>query len=238
MDYDSLLAVIKRRRSIRQYKPERVPIEDVMKVLEAARWASSGRNTQPWEFVVVRDKDRLRQVIDILMENYYRLRDKAPQFSPASMEYLRGVTTFIVVCGDPRFRVAYPQSNASEELSRMFWENSERIYIQSISAAICNILLAAASLGLGAVWWTGTGESITGQQLKAVLKIPEALDTICCIPLGYPSGEPSLRTPRPLGNMVHFDEFDVSKWRPDQFVERFARDALFRAEFYKTGRVA
>jgi nitroreductase len=58
MDYEPLLSLIKKRRSIRKYKPEPVPLETVMKVLEAARWAPSGDNSQPWEFVVVRDKDK------------------------------------------------------------------------------------------------------------------------------------------------------------------------------------
>ena len=47
MDYKNLLTVIKRRRTIRQYKADQVPIENVMKVLEAAHCAPSGNNTQP-----------------------------------------------------------------------------------------------------------------------------------------------------------------------------------------------
>ena len=237
MDYENLLTVIKRRRTLRQYKPGLVPIEDVMRVIEAARWAASGNNSQPWEFVVVRDKDKLRQVTEIMIEQNQRLREKSLNFPHVNKDYLWKVSTLIIVCADPRFKPAYPQSDASEELSRMYRENSERIYIQTIAAAICNILLAATSLGLGTVWITGTAESITEQQLRAALKIPQELQTICCIPLGYPPDEPlSPRIPRPLETMVHFDEFDVSKWRTDQDVERFVQDKDARAEFYKTGR--
>jgi len=237
VDYENLLTVIKQRRTIRQYQKEPVPIEEVMKVLEAARWAPSGRNTQPWEFVVVRDKDKLRIVAEILIQNIERLGE-ASRFSPLSVKYLRDVTTFIIVCADSRFKAAYPQSNATEELTRMYQENAERIFIESVSAAISNILLAATSLGLGTVWWTGTGESITSNRLREVLKIPQELQTICCIPLGYPTDEtPPQRSPRPLETMVHLDEFDVSKWRTDQEAERFIQDKHVRAEFFKTGRV-
>ena len=69
MDYGSLLSLIKKRRSIRRYEPEPVPMEDVMKVLDAARWAPSGDNSQPWEFVVIRDPEKLNQVMDILIES-------------------------------------------------------------------------------------------------------------------------------------------------------------------------
>lgn len=238
MDYENLLTVIKRRRSIRQYKPDPVPIEDVMKVLEAARWAPSGNNTQPWEFVVVRDKDKLRQVTEIFIEQSHRLREETVNFRGWPIKsYLWEVSTLVIVCADSRFKPAYPRSNASKELATMYRENSERIYLQSMTAAICNLILTATSLGLGTAWLTGAGESITEQQLKAALKIPEVLDLICCIPLGYPPDEPpSPRTPRPLETMVHFDEFDVSKWRTDQYVERFVQDQNVRAEFYKTGR--
>ncbi len=248
MDYKNLLTVIKRRRTIRQYKPDQVPIEDVMKVLEAARWAPSGNNTQPWEFVVVRDRDKLRQVTELLIEQNQRLREKSLNFPHVNKDYLWKVSTLILVCADPRFKPAYPQSNASEELARMYRENGERIYIQTIAAAICNILLAATSLGLGTVWITGTSESITEQQLKAALKIPRALDIICCIPLGTPHSlktiahydqfDASVRTPRPLETMIHYDEFDVSKWRTDQEAERFVQDKNVRAEFFKTGRMS
>ena len=67
MEYDNLLTLIKRRRSIRRYKPEPVPMETVLKVLEAARWAPSGDNSQPWEFVVVRDTAKVSQVLEILI---------------------------------------------------------------------------------------------------------------------------------------------------------------------------
>ena len=248
MDYETLLSVIKRRRSIRRYKTDPVPMEDAMKVLEAARWAPSGNNTQPWEFVVVRDKDKLRQVTEIFIEQSQRLREKSINFTHApSKSYLRNVSTLIIVCADPRFKPAFPRSDASEELAQMYRENSEKIYVQTITATICNIILAATSLGLGTVWLTGTGESITEQQLKAALKIPPVLDIICCIPLGTPHSlktmahhdqlDDSRRTPRPLETVVHLDEFDVSKWRTDQEAERFIQDKHVRAEFFKTGRV-
>jgi len=236
MDYDNLLNIIRQRRTVRRYKEGEVPIEDVMKVLEAARWAASGNNSQPWEFVVVRDKEKLQQVVEILIEQNEELVKNVPQFKWANKDYLRKVSTLIFVCGDPRFEAAYPQSNASEQLASMYRKNSERIYIQSIAAAVCNILLAATSLNLGTTWITGTAETQTGQKLKEALKIPQVLDIVCCIPLGYlPSAPSSQRVPRPLGNIVHLDVFDASMWRTDGFVEKFANDKHVRAKYFKTG---
>jgi len=242
MDYENLLEVIKRRRSVRRYRDDPVQIEDVMKVLEAARWAASGNSSQCWEFVVIRDKDKLQEVTEIFREQSMRLRETSANFKHApDKKYLGKLSTLIIICADPRFKPSFPHpdSQASREIAEMYRENAERIYIQTITSAVCNIILAATSLGLGTVWLTGAGESITEKQLKEALKIPEILDLICCIPLGYPPLEkPSKRSPRSLETVVHFDEFDVSKWRTDKDVERFIYDQHVWAEFYKTGQIS
>lgn len=45
--------LIKNRRSIRKYKTQPVHKEDVLKILDAANWAPSAMNRQPWEFLVI-----------------------------------------------------------------------------------------------------------------------------------------------------------------------------------------
>ena len=49
----------------RQYEPGEVSDDDLNQILEIARWSGSSRNTQPWRFVVVRDKDTLKQLSDL-----------------------------------------------------------------------------------------------------------------------------------------------------------------------------
>ena len=205
--------------------------------MEAARWAPSGNNSQPWEFVVVRDPGKRRQVTDIFITQSLQLRDKSYNFKHAPIkDYLEQISTFIFVCGDPRFITAFPRNITNEQIAKMYQENSQRIYIETITAAICNIILAATSLGLGTVWLTGTSESDTEAKLRLVLSIPEALNIICCIPLGYPADDrPSRRKPRTLENIVHMDGFDKSKWRTDEDASRFCNERKTRAEFYKTG---
>ena len=61
-DYDNLLKIIRRRYSVRRFRPDPVPDELIEKVLEAGRWAPSGANHQPWEFIVVRDRDSIQQL--------------------------------------------------------------------------------------------------------------------------------------------------------------------------------
>jgi nitroreductase len=59
---DVLLDFIKERRSIRQYQEKDIPEDEIEMILEAGRWAPSGSNKQPWEFIVVKDKDKIREI--------------------------------------------------------------------------------------------------------------------------------------------------------------------------------
>jgi len=62
----SILEIIKSRRSTRRFKPDRVSEEDLNAVLEAARWAPSGENFQPWKFIVIQNKETMEKIVDIL----------------------------------------------------------------------------------------------------------------------------------------------------------------------------
>ncbi len=62
MDTENLLEIIQPRRSVRVYKTGKVSDQQLEDILEAARWAPSGANTQPWEFVVTRDRKKMKQV--------------------------------------------------------------------------------------------------------------------------------------------------------------------------------
>ena len=60
-----IIEIIKSRRSIRKYKPTPVEDEKLNTVLEAARWAPSAGNRQPWEFIIVKDLSIRRRIADV-----------------------------------------------------------------------------------------------------------------------------------------------------------------------------
>ena len=62
----SILDLIKSRRSTRRFKPDMVSEEDLNGVLEAASWAPSGENAQPWKFIVIKNKETMHQILDYL----------------------------------------------------------------------------------------------------------------------------------------------------------------------------
>ncbi len=56
------LELIKQRRSIRKYKKEKIKQEEILKILEAGRWAPSASNNQPWRFIVIRDEELIKKI--------------------------------------------------------------------------------------------------------------------------------------------------------------------------------
>jgi len=116
---------IKTRRSIRAFTPEEISGGEIEKILDAARWAPSAGNIQPWIFVIVRKPDIKRRISEAALNQFFI--EEAP--------------VVIVVC-------------AEQERSRMgYGSRGATLYcIQDTAAATQNILLAAHALGLGACW--------------------------------------------------------------------------------------
>ena len=120
-----LLEAINDRRSIRAFKTQDVEEATVMKLIEAARWAPSAGNIQPWKFVIVR-KPPVKKALAKAALNQAHVED-AP--------------VVIVVCAD-------------EKRSSMgYGIRGKLLYcLQDTAAATQNILLTAHSLGLGSCW--------------------------------------------------------------------------------------
>jgi len=67
----SIIKVITERRSVREFLEKNVPDELVMKVLDAARWAPSSKNTQPWKFIIIRDQETKRKLAKLARYGWF-----------------------------------------------------------------------------------------------------------------------------------------------------------------------
>src|SRR3989337_1635927 len=135
-----LLEAINGRRSIRAFKTQDVEEATVMKLIEAARWAPSGGNLQPWKFVIVR-KPPVK---------------KALAKAALNQAHVEEAPVVIVVCAD-------------EKRSSMgYGIRGKLLYcLQETAAATQNILLTAYSLGLGACWIGAFNEDEAKKALNA-----------------------------------------------------------------------
>lgn len=59
---EELLEFLKSRRSIRNFQEKEIPDIELKMILEAGRWAPSGSNKQPWEFIIIKNKDILKKI--------------------------------------------------------------------------------------------------------------------------------------------------------------------------------
>lgn len=150
-----LMKNILNRRSIRKYKNKKVCDEKIEKLLRAAMAAPSAGNEQPWEFIVVRDKNKLKGII-----NHHKYANMLNEANVA-----------IVVCGD---------------INR---ERYEGFWVQDCSAATQNILLAAESQGLGAVWLGVYPKEDREKGIRKVLSIPDNINILSVVSIGYPNEE-------------------------------------------------
>ena len=84
-----MIDTIKKRRSIRNYTPDPIPEKDLYEILSAGLYAPSGKNRQPWRFLVVKDKDELKRISKFT--TYSRFIRNAPAlallFAVPSKEY-------------------------------------------------------------------------------------------------------------------------------------------------------
>ena len=158
------------RTSIRTYQDRDVEGDKIDILMKAAMAAPTGKNTQPWEFVVVKD----REILDQMAEG---------------LPYAKMLTTTrqaIVVCGD--------------SIKSHYW------YLDCSTAAQ-NILIAAQSLGLGAVWTAAYPYEDRMSVIKEAIKLPDHILPLCVIPFGYPEA-PQAPKKKYKASKVHWDRFD------------------------------
>ncbi|MBI5669425.1 MAG: nitroreductase family protein [Chloroflexi bacterium] len=189
---------ILRRRSVRRYRPDPVPRDVVMTLLEAAIWAPSAHNRQPWRFAVV---ETPAQKVALAEAMGARLRqdlqaDGLPETmieADAARSYARvtSAPALVVLCLTLADMDVYPDER------RM--QNEYLMAVQSAALAGQNLLLAAHDAGLGACWLCAP--LFASEVVRGVLCLPDDWQPQALITLGYPA-ETREKTRRPLEEVV------------------------------------
>jgi len=201
MDEIGLFDAIYSQRAIRSFKSDPVPDELIEKVVEAATKAPSGGNSQPWAFIVVRDPEIRAKLTAIGKRTFDGMYQAAlgraqpgdpPPFPKLKkmIDQIDDIPVWIVVC------LTMPGSPGA---------------YGSIWPAVQNLLLAARGVGLGAVL-TGLFGGPNADETRKVLGIPDEVEPVAFVPLGYPDKErygPTTR--RPLSEVLHWEHWDDGK---------------------------
>lgn len=227
MEIDTLLRLMRKRRSIRRFKPDPVPDEHIEKIIEAGRWAMSGANGQPWEFIVVKDKavrDEIARLHEAATKRTYVIEStrlvelRHPNYitPPQGLPGFKDAPVLIVVCADPRTLQA-------SGIAFHFFGGGEggplAAYYKNMANATMCMHLAVAALGLGSQWVSVNPN--WDLELKRLLDIPDIISVQTIIPVGYPAYKSPPPYRRKLEEILHQEKYDHSKFRTEEDIREF-----------------
>ena len=152
---------IMNRKSVRSYSDQQVTDEQMTTLLKAAMAAPSGMDVRPWSFVVLRDASKYEEIFSSSNFNLSRYQD---------------ASAVVVICADTtvtRQSVVMPNGTWRDDLG----------------ACTENFLLAAESMGLGAVWTACYPYPDRMNPVKEALGLPSTVVPYCVVPVGYADGE-------------------------------------------------
>lgn len=198
-----LATLMRRRRSVRQYQDRPVERALIEQILEAARWAPSPHGRQPWRFVVLTRHEIKERLADRMGDTWQRELQMDGQGEEIvairmrkSRERIINAPVVIIPCLYPKDLDRYPDERRQADEKIMA--------IQSLGAAIQNMLLMAYELGLDGGWMCAPlfCPEIVCEALNLDTRlIPHALITV-----GYAAADPKRRERLPLSSLiVHFD---------------------------------
>lgn len=194
---------IRKRRSIRNYKPDEIPEDVLDRLLSAMRLAPSGGNRQPWKFIVVQDREIKAKLA------------AACRFVPgrtSGQEFIAEAPVVVVACGsEGRATARYYKDN---QLNLNFGRNiAEEVkkdtggylstFTMDLAIALDHLALTAVEEGLGTCWVAGLDE----RMVKELLSVPDDLRVILVMPVGYPVSWPEPRPRKPLEEIICYDGY-------------------------------
>lgn len=229
MNYEELLDLVKSRRSIRRFKPESIPDEYIDKIIEVARWAPSGFNQQPWEFVVIKKPELRSQIVAYCKEQLLlgHKMDTAgapnpPVVTPGQRPAAEGgkfyiAPVLILLLGDHRNMEGLPSA------AKYGTDYLNTTFNASLTCAFLYMQLAATTLGLAAQWLSSSQTPYVNFMIKELLGLPKYMTVYNMMAVGYPAVQPQPRPVRPREEMVHYDYCGPSVFRSDAEVMEFIK---------------
>ena len=177
-----VLNFLKTRRSIRKYEDRLVPEDALEKILDAVQWSQSWANTQCWEVIVVKDP-----------ETRLRLQETLGPKNPAT-KALVASPVLLVLCGK-KAASGYYDGKASTLFDDWM--------LYDLGIATQSLCLVAHDLGLGTV--------VVGlfdhQKAAEILEVPDTVQVVSMIPLGYPERTPKAPDRKPVASFCHKERY-------------------------------
>jgi len=202
---------IQKRRSIRRFKPDTVSDELIQQILESARLAPSGSNTQPWRFIVIKDAETRQKL----------------QTASYNQRHVGQAPVIIACCADIKAFGEFPERIDELIAAGALPAKTREVFVPSLKKggmsadikwhlliaatgntdiAIEHMVLHAVELGLGTCWVRWFDDN----KVKEILEIPKNIDIIALLPIGYPAEDPPQRPRFNLEKIVYYEKYGAS----------------------------
>lgn len=193
--------MIKGRRSIRRYKETRVENQTLEDILQAALWAPSAHNRQPWRWIILQNEDDILTLARAMSKELVRTRAADGDDPLAiqkdierSVERITQAPVAIIACLDMTVLDRYPdpERNHAEYI----------MAVQSVAMAGQNIMLLAHAEGLGSCWMCAP--LFSPASVHEIFDVPEVWIPQGLILVGYPESQGREPSRKPLGEVVRW----------------------------------
>ncbi|MDZ7670985.1 MAG: nitroreductase family protein [Gammaproteobacteria bacterium] len=194
MSAQSLYELMSTQRAIRRLKPDAIPDAVLERIMQAAAWAPSGGNQQPWRMVMVSDPERKARLGELYARRWARFAELYQQRIADAEEAVRRKEERTIAAGDylaGHFAECPVVAVACFNPDRMAITDArlDRVSVVgggSVYPAVQNLLLACRAEGVGAVLTTLLCQD--EETVKQLLDIPADWYTAAAVPMGYPVG--------------------------------------------------
>lgn len=215
MNFEELRDIIHNRRSIRKFTDQSVSNEDIIDLLDCARYAPSDTNSQTWEFIIIKNKKQIKEIEQMTWDALHERADEAAKrglekeakllvrsFGPYATAF-SNAPVLIICLATPyeskfRDRIFEPMQLVPDAV----WQEEG---IKSSCLAIQNLMLAAYAKGLGTCPMTGP-VLLASDRLREYLQIEDSKTINMVIALGYPQETPKKLPRKEVAEIARFIE--------------------------------
>lgn len=170
-----VMEAIKTRRSVREYESRAIEKEVINELLEMATMAPSGRNFQPWGFVVIQDKKEVDEWSEKIKSFYAENIEKFPHMEPFKDRFTN--PDYHIFHNAPSIIVTYGESSSPYS-------------VKDGTMAATNIMYAGHSKGIGTCWIGLADFTLNSEEFKKRYNVSEGYELVSVLAIGYSKTQP------------------------------------------------
>lgn len=193
---EAVLETIRHRRTVRRYQRTPVPLEDLMKILEAAHFAPTAGNQQPWKFLVVQDRARLDELEKQALEWYMVRFASTPNSRGHDLDSVSaGVASILNGALSAPVYVAVLVDTEAPYPDYAQYDGT---------LAAGNLMIAARAMGYGTGFFT---TFFPEEHMREFFEIPNRYSLVCFTPIGVPEEWPQMPSKKEMEELVVFETY-------------------------------